>query len=88
MNSINFTDLIQDKKDIRNTHINIDTGEDIIIKDLATLIQNQIGFQGSIEFDVSKPDGTMKKLQEVSKLNALGWKHKIELSDGIQQVAN
>lgn len=88
MNSVNFADLTQNQKEIRNTHINIGTGEDITIKDLATLIQNQIGFQGAIEFDVSKPDGTMKKLQDVSKLNELGWKHKVELSDGIQQVIN
>ena len=88
MNSVNFADLTQDQKEIRNTHINIGTGEDISIKDLATIIQNQIGFQGSIEFDITKPDGTMKKLQDVSKLNELGWKHKVELSDGVQQVIN
>lgn len=88
MSSVNFADLTQDQKEIRNTHINIGTGEDISIKDLATIIQNQIGFQGQIEFDVTKPDGTMKKLQDVTKLNALGWKHKVELSDGVQQVIN
>ena len=88
MNSVNFADLTQDQKEIRNTHINIGTGEDITIKDLATIIQNQIGFQGTIEFDVNKPDGTMKKLQDVSKLNGLGWKHRVELSDGIKQVIN
>lgn len=86
MNKVNFSDLIQDKTEIRNTHINIGTGEDLTIKELATQIKEQLNFNGQLEFDTSKPDGTMKKLQDVSKLHQLGWQHKIELKDGIQQV--
>lgn len=86
MNNVNFNDLIQGKKEIRNTHINIGTGKDLTIKELAYLIKEQIGFNGLIEFDATKPDGTMKKLQDVSKLHKLGWRHKIELADGIRQV--
>ena len=60
MNNVDFKDLINDSKEIRNTHINIGTGTDLTIKDLAYLIRAEIGYQGIIEFDTSKPDGTMK----------------------------
>ena len=86
MNKVNFTDLIQNQKEIRNSHINIGTGQDLTIKKLSVIIQEQIGYQGKIEFDSSKPDGTMKKLQDVSKLHQLGWQHKIDLENGIEQV--
>jgi GDP-L-fucose synthase len=64
--------------------VNIGTGEDISIKDLALLIKGIIGYQGEIKFDHTKPDGTPRKLMDVSKLHAKGWKHKIELEEGIQ----
>ncbi|HEY4197245.1 MAG TPA: GDP-L-fucose synthase [Mucilaginibacter sp.] len=64
--------------------VNIGTGEDISIKDLALLIKDIIGFEGEIKFDTSKPDGTPRKLMDVSKLHSKGWKHKIELADGIK----
>ncbi|MEJ2884032.1 GDP-L-fucose synthase [Pedobacter sp. GR22-6] len=64
--------------------VNIGTGHDLTIKDLALLIKKIIGFEGALIFDSSKPDGTPRKLMDVSKLNALGWKHKIELEEGIQ----
>ncbi|MGZ3810374.1 MAG: GDP-L-fucose synthase [Mucilaginibacter sp.] len=64
--------------------VNIGTGEDISIKDLATLVKAIVGFEGTIKFDASKPDGTPRKLMDVSKLHSKGWKHKIELSDGIK----
>ncbi len=86
MNNIDFADLITDQKEIRNTHINIGTGEDLTIKELAELIKEQLQFGGQIEFDASKPDGTMKKLQDVTKLNRIGWKHKIGLKDGVKLV--
>ncbi|NWF67007.1 MAG: GDP-L-fucose synthase [Campylobacterales bacterium] len=73
-------------KEIRNTHINIGTGVDISIKELAELIKNIIGFKGELYFNTEKPDGTMVKLTDVSKLHSLGWKHKIELEDGIKKV--
>jgi GDP-L-fucose synthase len=64
--------------------INIGTGEDISIKDLAYMIKRIIGFEGEILFDTSKPDGTPRKLMDVSKLHEQGWKHKIELEEGIK----
>ncbi len=63
--------------------INIGTGEDITIKDLALLIKKVIGYNGEIKFDTSKPDGTPRKLMDVSKLHSKGWQHKIELEEGI-----
>jgi GDP-L-fucose synthase len=64
--------------------INIGTGEDITIKDLALLIKDIIGFDGDLVFDTSKPDGTPRKLMDVSKLHSLGWKHQINLREGIK----
>ncbi|MFC2090864.1 GDP-L-fucose synthase family protein [Bacteroidota bacterium] len=72
--------------EIRNTHINIGTGKEISIKELSELIQKEIGFKGLIEFDSSKPDGTMRKLTDPSKLQKLGWKHSIELEKGIRMM--
>ncbi|MGJ0359245.1 GDP-L-fucose synthase family protein [Aliarcobacter cryaerophilus] len=72
--------------EVRNTHINIGTGKDISIKELAELIKNIVGFKGELYFNTEKPDGTMKKLTDVSKLNSLGWKHKVELEDGIKTM--
>jgi GDP-L-fucose synthase len=63
--------------------VNIGTGEDISIKDLANLVKRITGFNGELEFDTSKPDGTPKKLMDASKLHSTGWKHKVELEDGI-----
>lgn len=81
----NFNDTYnKDDKEIRNTHINIGTGIDISIKELATLIQDIIGFYGELKFNIDKPDGTMVKLTDPSKLHSLGWKHKVELEDGIK----
>jgi len=68
--------------------VNIGTGKDISIKDLALMIAEIVGYQGTIEHDLSKPDGTPKKQLDVSKLHSLGWQHKIELRQGIQQVYN
>ena len=73
-------------KEIVNTHINIGTGVEISIKELATTIKNEIGFNGVIEFDSNKPDGTLRKLTDPSKLQALGWKHKVDLAEGIQKM--
>ncbi len=73
-------------EEIRNTHINIGTGIDISIKELAELIKEIIGFKGELYFNIDKPDGTMKKLTDVSKLHALGWKHTVELQEGIKKM--
>lgn len=68
--------------------INIGTGKDINIKNLALLIKEIVGYKGELKFDATKPDGTPRKLLDISKLNALGWKYKIELEEGIRRVYN
>jgi GDP-L-fucose synthase len=68
--------------------VNIGTGEDLSIKDLAMLIKEIVGYQGTIDFDISKPDGTPRKLMDVSKLHGKGWKHKIDLEKGIALAYN
>jgi len=73
-------------QEIRNTHINIGTGVDISIKELAQTIKEIIGFNGELYFNTEKPDGTMIKLTDPSKLHGLGWKHKVELKDGIKKM--
>ena len=73
-------------EEIRNTHINIGTGVDISIMNLAEQIKKTVGFQGELYFNRDKPDGTMKKLTDVSKLHGLGWQHSVELEDGIQKI--
>jgi len=86
MENVDFKDLIKDKKEIRNTHLNIGTGEDISIRELAELIQHIVGYEGALIYNTSKPDGTMIKLTNPSKLHALGWKHQVELEEGIRKV--
>ena len=86
MNNVDFEDAKSNKTEIRNTHINIGTGKDLSIKDLSLLIAKTIDFKGIIDFDSSKPDGTMKKLVDVSKINQLGWKHSIEINEGVEKM--
>jgi len=86
MEQRDFKDTYQSSSEIRNTHINIGTGIDIAIAGLAALIKAEVGFQGNFVFNTDKPDGTMKKLTDVSKLNNLGWKHQIELQEGVRKV--
>jgi GDP-L-fucose synthase len=68
------------------SHLNIGTGTDLTILETATMIKEVVGFHGEIELDDSKPDGTMQKLLDVSRIHGLGWRHKIELRDGLKQV--
>ena len=87
MEKRNFKDTFsKDQKEIRNTHINIGTGEDVSIKELAELIKNEVGFNGELVFNTDKPDGTMKKLTEVKRLNSLGWKYEVTLQEGIKNL--
>ena len=86
MEKVNFSDLIKNKQEIRNCHINIGTGKEISIDELASTIKSTIGYKGSIFYNSEKPDGTMRKLTDPSKLHALGWKHKIELDEGIRKM--
>ena len=72
--------------EIRNCHINIGTGKEITIKDLAFLVKKVVDFSGEICFDTSKPDGTPRKLVSVEKLNALGWRHSVEIEEGVQRL--
>ena len=81
------TSIVQ-TKEIRNTHINIGTGVDISIKELALTIKKIVDYKGELYFNDTKPDGTMIKLTDPSKLHSLGWKHKIELEDGIRIMYN
>jgi GDP-L-fucose synthase len=85
MQNVNFSDLVT-TSEVRNTHINIGTGEEISISDLAVLIAEVVGFKGEFKFDSSKPDGTMRKLTDVSKLHSLGFNHAVSLREGIERV--
>jgi GDP-L-fucose synthase len=94
MERVDFDNIIRDNSpkihddsqfhEVRNTHINIGTGKEISIRQLSEIIQNEIAFKGKINFDTTKPDGTMRKLTDPSKLHGLGWKHKIELKEGVK----
>ncbi|MGX2971737.1 GDP-L-fucose synthase family protein [Helicobacter sp. T3_23-1059] len=90
MERVDFSDLAREReksgKEIRNTHINIGSGEDISIRDLAELIKKIIGFSGELAFDKSKPDGTRQKLLDISKLKNLGFTPQISLKSGIKAV--
>lgn len=72
--------------EIRNCHINVGTGKELTIKNLANLVVQTVGFEGQIEWDASKPNGTPRKLIDVSKLHSLGWKHKVEIEDGVKKL--
>ena len=72
--------------EIRNCHINVGTGKELTIRELSELVVKAVGFEGVIEFDATKPDGTMRKLIVVSKLHRLGWTHKVEIEDGAQKL--
>ena len=89
MEHVDFKDTSkQGDKDIRNCHINIGTGKEISIRELAELIVSTVGYQGQLTFDSTKPDGTMRKLTDPSKLHALGWHHKVEIEEGVQRMYN
>ena len=87
MEHVNFKDTYKEgDKDIRNCHINIGTGKEITIRQLAEQIVETVGYQGKLTFDSSKPDGTMRKLTDPSKLHSLGWHHKIEIEEGVRRM--
>ena len=72
--------------EIRNCHINVGTGKELTIRELSQLVVKAVGFEGEVAFDASKPDGTMRKLIDVSKLHSLGWTHKVEIEDGVAKL--
>lgn len=96
MENIDFQDIVrihackandlENPKEIKNTHLNIGTGLEISIRDLAYLIREKVGFQGELVFNTSKPDGTMRKLTDPSKLHALDWHHTVSITDGIDRL--
>ncbi len=86
MEKVDFSDLKGSDKEVRNCHINIGTGKEISIKGLAMLLKETVAYSGAITFDATKPDGTMRKLTDVSKLNALGWKHQVEIEEGVRRM--
>lgn len=89
MENIDFRDIIKEKgltDEVRNTHINIGTGTDITIKELALQIKEITGFRGNLAFDPSKPDGTPRKLIDVSLIHRLGWHHQTDLEEGLRKL--
>ena len=87
MEHVNFEDTYRKgTKDVRNCHINIGTGKEITIAALADLIVKETKYQGKVIFDSTKPDGTMRKLTDVSKLHALGWHHRIDIEEGVHKM--
>lgn len=87
--NVDFKDTYDiSQKEIRNCHINVGTGKEVSIRQAAEMIVKEIGFKGELRWDSSKPDGTMKKLTDVTKLHNLGWHHKIEIDEGIHRMYN
>lgn len=93
--NVDFKDIIENQsfvnnrdgiKEIRNCHINVGTGKEISIREVAEKIMKEIGFKGELRWDRTKPDGTMKKLTDPTKLHRLGWHHKIEIDEGIHRL--
>lgn len=72
--------------EIRNCHINVGTGKELTIRELSELVAKTVGFEGVVEFDVSKPDGTPRKLIDVEKLHRLGWHHQVEIEEGVKRL--
>lgn len=85
---IDFNDVRGTHPDVRNCHINIGSGKEITIFELAQLVKQAVGYQGDIKWDASKPDGTLRKLTDVSKLHSLGWRHSMEIEDGVPALYN
>lgn len=85
--NVDFKDTYREgNKDIRNCHINVGTGKEVSIREVAGMIMKEVQFKGDLRWDSSKPDGTMRKLTDVSKLHSLGWHHKIEIDEGIERL--
>ncbi len=83
LENISFSDLRGTGPEVRNCHINIGTGKELTIRELAELVRQTVGYSGEIRWDRSKPDGTMRKLTDPSKLHSLGWRHRMEIEDGV-----
>ena len=85
--NVNFSDTYDPQNpEIRNCHINVGTGKELTIRELAQKVIREIGFAGELIWDASKPDGTPRKLIDVSKLHRLGWHHQVEIDEGIHRL--
>ena len=80
---IDWQDVHGEGPEVRNCHINIGSGKEVTIRELAELVKATVGYGGAIEWDSTKPDGTLRKLTDVSRLHALGWRHSVELEEGV-----
>ena len=89
MQNRNFSDTYNaNEKEVRNTHINIGSSKDISIKQLAEMIKRRVGFEGVLFFNADKPDGTMVKLTDTTKINSMGWTHRVEIEEGVSEIYN
>ena len=86
LENVDFADIKGSNSEVRNCHINIGTGIEHSISDVANIIKNVVQYEGDIKWNPTKPNGTMRKLCDVSKLHSLGWHHRIELTDGIRMI--
>ena len=86
--NIDFNDVRGSNPEVRNCHINIGSGKEITIRQLAELVQRTVGYNGEIRWDTTKPDGTMRKLTDVSKLHSLGWHHSVEIEEGVARLVD
>lgn len=86
LEKVDFEDLRTDKSQMRNFHINIGTGREISIGDLAALIQEKVKYTGDIVFNTARPDGTMRKLTDTTRIRQLGWTHSVEVEEGIERM--
>ena len=86
--NIDFDDVRGSNPEVRNCHINIGSGKEIKIRQLAELVQRTVGYNGEIRWDATKPDGTMRKLTDVSKLHSLGWHHSVEIEEGVARLVD
>lgn len=84
---VDFKDTFEPgTKDVRNCHINVGTGHEVSIRQVAEMVQKTVGYNGTVAWDAEKPDGTLRKLTDVSKLHALGWHHTIEIDEGVARL--
>lgn len=88
LENIDFDDVRGTDPDVRNCHINIGSGKEITIRQLAELVKTTVGYSGTIEWDSTNPDGTLRKLTDVSKLHSLGWRHTMEIENGVPALYN
>ncbi|TQR61276.1 NAD-dependent epimerase/dehydratase family protein [Campylobacter troglodytis] len=86
MQNVDFKNLHNNEKEIKNTHINVGTGVDYSIKEVALMIKEELGFKGEIYFNASRPDSSMDRLMDISRLNSLGFKAEISLKEGIKKM--